>query len=221
MRAWVLAALMLSPVCLADQGLPLYPGSQPTRIGQDLEISGELYRMAYFVTPDPMTQVAQYFKEQWLEEGYPTTVDGTFEQEGVVSAFYTREGLVRSVVLRKIGGKTLALTVLKDLWTQVEPSAVPVRKALDGTVFSQDLVARDHTGATHRTALIERPLAATREALHRQLLGERFTLSKETSGKGERVLEYTRGAEQVVATLSEVEKGLTALSETWVKELER
>src|SRR5688500_1731328 len=86
---------------LAQQELPVYPGAAHTRIGGDLLISGEHYRMAYFTTADSMTKVGKYFHQEWKRRGYPTTVDGDGVNELVVSAFYTREGLVRSVVLRR------------------------------------------------------------------------------------------------------------------------
>ncbi|MHB8874266.1 MAG: hypothetical protein ACYC8T_11315, partial [Myxococcaceae bacterium] len=76
-------ALLLLAACpaLAEQELPVYPGTVHTRIGNDLLISGEYYRIAYFTTEDPMRKVAGFFKDQWTRQGYPTTVDGNFVDE--------------------------------------------------------------------------------------------------------------------------------------------
>jgi len=98
--------------------LPAYPGAVHTRIGDDLEVGGELYRIAYFTTTDSPLEVAQYFLRDWRSHGYPTTAVGDFRAEGVVSAFSTREGIQRAVVVRVEGAKTLAFTLLKDQTTR-------------------------------------------------------------------------------------------------------
>ena len=56
-----LFALLLSATALGEQPLPVYPGAVHTRIGNDIIIAGEYYRLAYFTTDDSMRQVAQYF----------------------------------------------------------------------------------------------------------------------------------------------------------------
>src|SRR5436309_1867762 len=99
--------IWLAMLVLAQQPLAEYPGSPSTRIGNDLVIGGEYYRIGYFVTGDSLKKVANWFRRQWEEQGYPVTADGDFVSEGVVSAFYTRQGLVRSIVLRTHAGKTL------------------------------------------------------------------------------------------------------------------
>src|SRR5688500_9392970 len=93
-------ALMAPRQVHAEQELPVYPGVLHTWMGIDLVIGGELFRLAYFTTPDSLKKVGAYFAREWATRGYPVTVDGDFRQGGVVSAFFNREGLVRSVVLR-------------------------------------------------------------------------------------------------------------------------
>ena len=75
--AGLLAALLLATAARAEQPLAVYPGTVHTRIGNDLVIDGELYRMAYFTTGDALPKVAGYFEKLWKEQGYPTVVDGT------------------------------------------------------------------------------------------------------------------------------------------------
>ena len=50
-----LAAFALCTVARAEQPLPVYPGTVHTRIGNDLVIAGEYYRIAYFTTKDSGT----------------------------------------------------------------------------------------------------------------------------------------------------------------------
>ncbi len=223
-------ALRLAALCLvvpalaaAEQPLATYPGAPSTRIGNDLVIGGELYRIAYFVTADPLPKVAAHFKKTWAEAGYPVTADGDFADEGVVSAFFTRQGLVRSIVLRRHGDKTLGFSVLKDTWVKaaaVGPDPLP---KLEGALYASDLVARGEEGSTqHRSAVVEQPLQAARDARDAAWTRGGWERTRETQvkrpddGRAQRVLEFSRKAEQGVVTLVEVDEKTTAIDETWV-----
>jgi hypothetical protein len=150
LRPALVGLSLLSLAAHAEQPLPVYPGTVHTRIGNDLLIAGEYYRLAYFQTKDPLKTVARYFEKQWREEGYPVTVDGDFAQEGVVSAFYTREGLVRSIVLRVHDGQTLGFAVLKDVWVR-EPLARAIKlPPIEGALFAEDLVLATPPAAPRR-----------------------------------------------------------------------
>ena len=213
--------LAVSPRAQGEQPLPAYPGTVHTRIGNDLVIGGEYYRLAYFTTDDSMKKVARYFERQWREEGYPVTVDGDFEDEGVVSAFYTREGLMRSIVLRKHEGKTLAFSVLKDLWLQQPQVKADKLPALEGTVFSQDVMTRDDDGRTqHRAQLVEAPLDEARNRAVASWQNAGYTMVRETKvpldGKQQRVLEFQRKGEQALVTLGEMDGKVTAVQQVWV-----
>jgi hypothetical protein len=204
----------------SEQPLPVYPGTLLTPIGSELVISGEHYRLAYFTSADPILKVASYFQEAWQQQGYPTTRDGDFAEEGVVSAFFTREGLMQSVVLRRHQGRTVGFSVLKDLWVRQSIPPAPALVALEGTLFAQQLVARDDPGAAqHRSLLLERELEVVRDELHAKLVKQGFALSRETgnpsAGKRTRVLEYAKGPEQLVITVAEVGPGLTAVAQSW------
>ena len=220
--AWCGAFCALAAsVAFAEQPLPVYPGTIHTRIGNDLVIGGEYYRIAYFTTPDSMKKVGRYFANAWKEEGYPVTVDGDFESEGVVSAFYTREGLMRSVVVRKHDGKTLAFSVLKDLWLQAGQSVADKVPQLEGSIFHQDIVARDTDGQTqHRAQLVEVGLDEARNRAVASWKAAGYQLSRESSvvidGQKQRVLELARGPEQVVVTLGQADANLTAVQQTWI-----
>jgi len=219
-----LLATVLCLACdaaLAEQELPVYPGTTHTRIGNDLIISGEYYRIAYFTTDDPMKKVGKYFKDEWTKQGYPTTLDGNFTDEGVVSAFYTREGLVRSVVLTRHEGKTIGFTVLKDLWVTKPQPPSPSLVTLEGALLAQDLAARDDPGAAqNRSMLVENDVGKARDRLNQKLQATGYTLIRETGAKTEGrqqlVLEYSRGKEQLVAVLAEVDPSLTAVTQTWI-----
>ncbi len=205
----------------AEQPLPVYPGTVHTRIGNDLLIGGEYYRLAYFQSSDSLKQVARYFEKQWRDEGYPVTVDGDFKDEGIVSAFYTREGLIRSVVLKQHEGKTLGFTVLKDVWLR-EPLARAVKlPALEGALFSEDLVLRDESGGTQaRSSLLESSIEQAREKLLKAFADKGYAMIRDTrvklDGKSQRVIEFSRGKEQAVVSMIQVEPNVVAVQQTWV-----
>jgi len=207
----------------AEQELAVYPGVVHTRIGNDLLINGQYHRMAYFTTKDPMEKVARYFADLWRKEGYPVVVDGDLEEEGVVSAFFTREGLQRAVVLRKHMGKTVGFTVLKDLWLYEKPpdgGKGPFIQ-VEGSLFSADVGSRDEAGGSHhRTQVVERGLDAVREELVSKASAAGYKLVRETGGKldGQKthVLEMARGAEQTITTLVEMAPDQVAVSQSWV-----
>lgn len=216
MRA-VLLALLAAPA-LAEQPLPHYPGTTLTRIGNDLVISGELYRLAYFVTPDPIHLVARHFAGVWAREGIVTMVDGVPDREAVVSAFYTREGLVRSVVLLPHGKKTLGFAVLKDLWVSADEGK-PLLPPLEGALWSGDVRSREADGsAMHRMVVLERGLAEAREEVTRSLRAAGFSALSETEVRGQgrerrRVLIFGRGGEELIVSLLETEPGITAVTQ--------
>lgn len=219
--ALALCAALFAPVALAEQPLPVYPGTVHTRIGNDLLIGGEYYRLAYFQTSDSLQKVGRHFQNQWVDEGYPVTVDGDFKEEGVVSAFYTRQGLVRSVVLKQHNGKTLGFTVLKDLWVR-EPLAKAVKlPTIEGTLFSEDIVLRDESGGTQaRSSLLAASLEQARDRLVKGFADKGYSMIRETrvklDGKSQRVLEFSRGKEQAVVSMVQVQPEVIAIQQTWV-----
>lgn len=222
MRWAVLACLTFCAVCWADeQELPVYPGAVHTRIGNDLNIDGQLYRIAYFTTDDEPGKVAYYFWWRWKHAGYPVTRGGDFEHEGVVSAFYTREGLIRSVIVTRHEGKTLAFSVLADLWTNAKEKPNPALSSVEGTLFSTDLISHgDPNASQQRTAVISHDLDTTRASLLADLSAKGFRLNHqavtvdENKKKGY-VLELSRGPEQVAMTLMPVDASMTAMLQSW------
>lgn len=220
-RAWLLGVLLVTAAAGAEQELPVYPGAVHTRIGNDLVISGEYYRMAYFTTDDTMEKVANYFARHWRELGYPTVVEGDLRDEAVVSALYTREGLQRGVVLRRHLGKTMGFTVLRDLWVRAPKSPQTGLVKLEGTLFSQDLTTRDDPGGSqHRSSLVQGGLEHVRQQVSEAMTRQGFSLVREAALKqdGEQrfTLEHARKGEQVVTTLSRVDEQTTAVLQMWV-----
>ncbi|MBL8956503.1 MAG: hypothetical protein JNK82_37355 [Myxococcaceae bacterium] len=223
MRAAALCAVLASGIAFAEQPLAAYPGAPSTRIGSDLVIGGEPYRIAYFLTRDPLPKVASHFKKTWAEAGYPVTTSGDFDDEGVVSAFFTRQGLVRSIVLRRHGDQTLGFSVLKDTWVRVFARGAEPLPRLEGALYASDLVARGEEGHTqHRSAVLEQPVQAARDARDAAWLKAGWERTRETQvkrtddGKPQRVLEYQRRGEQAIVTLVEVDAKTSAIDETWV-----
>ncbi len=220
-RCAALGVLLVALAAGAEQELPVYPGTVHTRIGRDLIIAGEYYRLAYFTTNDSMEKVAEYFVKHWRGLGYPTVVEGDMREEAVVSALYTREGLQRGVVLRKHLGKTVGFSVLRDLWVRAPPRPGAGLVKLEGTLFSQDITTRDDPGGSqHRSSLVQGELDTVYKQVSEQLARQGFSLVRQAGGKlgGEErlTLEHARRGEQVVTTLSRVDAQATAVLQMWV-----
>jgi hypothetical protein len=130
-----------APDRLRTAELPAYPRSPHVRLGDELAIAGERIRISYFTTPDPAPLVARHFLAEWRRAGWVVTHDRTGEVE-TVSAFRTLEGLQLSVILRPSRGRTVAFSVVRDLWSQVRApadAATPDRIRL-GDGFAVSLV---------------------------------------------------------------------------------
>ena len=218
----LLPLLLVFPLfAFAEQPLPVYPGTVQTRIGNDLIIGGEYYRLAYFQTHDSLKQVARFFQKQWVDQGYPVTVDGDFKEEGVVSAFYTREGLIRSIVLKQHDGMTLAFAVLKDVWVHEPLARAAKLPPIEGTLFSEEMVLRDESGGTQaRSVLLEGTLEAARDTVVKGFADKGYAMIRDTrvklDGKSQRVVEFSRGKEQAVVSMIQLEPKLVAMQQTWV-----
>jgi hypothetical protein len=206
--------LWLPVIAWAEQPLPVYPGAVHTRIGNDLLIGGELYRLAYFHSRDSVAKIAEFFKAGWLEAGYPVSVDGDLEQQATVSAFYTREGLVRSVVLTRFEGKTLGFTALKDLWVhEAVSSRLP---KLEGALFSQDVVLRDEPGGSFaRSSLLTETVPSAAAQVLGAFSGAGYALARDRTLKSQRVLEFARGDERAWVGLAQLQPGVVAAQLTW------
>ena len=220
MRAALLLALSIAGAASAEQPLSTYPGAVHTRIGNDVVVDGEPYRIAYFTSPDSLVKVAGFFRTEWKKQGYPVVSDGDFVREGVVSAFFTREGLQRMVVVQRHGDQTLGFTVLKDLWAEGAQSAAQLPK-LEGAMFAHEAVLRGEAGGTeNRWSVVVGTVQSVRDARHAAWLAQSYTLSRESrvteDGQVHRVLEYARSGQQVVLSLVQLDAEHAALQETWV-----
>lgn len=214
MNRLVWLVVLLPAIAMAEE-LPTYPGAVHTRIGEDLVIAGEHHQLAYFITRDPLRQVADYFFQQWRRQGYPTMVDGDGLAETVVSAFCTRKGLQRAVVLRRQGERTLGFVVLKELWTRAEPPA-PL-PGLEGTLLSQDVVASEEGGGTQRAVLVEADLAQARARVQAALERQGFRRAPGSSGRGpdgSATMEFVHGEERLLVAFSEPLPGLVVVLQT-------
>lgn len=225
MRLFVATTLLLTLAPLAahaEQELAVYPNTVHTRMGNDLVIGGEYFRMAYFTTDDPMPVVAAYFRDLWKKQGYPVQTYGDFREEGVVSAFYTREGLQRSIVLRIHQGKTVGFTSLRDLWTR-PPVTAPGAVQLEGTLIASELGERDERGGKTRSILVERGIEEVMLETKQAMVASGYTPIAETNGdRGKnktRVLEHRRGGERVITTVMALEADLTVVQQALMGEV--
>lgn len=222
-RAWALivATMLLgSAVARAEQELAVYPGAVHTRIGNELVIGGQLHRMAYFLTDDPVQKVATHFHAEWRRQGLPTTINAVSADELVVSSFRTREGLQRSVILRRHGDKTVGFTVLKDLWLEAKPPLAPLQP-LENTLMSSDMVARDDGGNTqHRTQVVAGSMEPVAKELSRLIASAGFgevRVERETQKGRERItLQASRRGEQLVSVITPMDAKRVAVLQTWV-----
>ena len=215
-RCLLLAVLLGAMASGAEQELPVYPGAVHTRIGNDLVIAGEYYRLAYFTTDDSMEKVAGYFAKHWRTLGYPTAVDGDLKDEAVVSALYTREGLQRGVVLRRHLGKTVGFSVLRDLWVRAPKQKGGGLVKVEGTLFSQDITTRDDPGGSqHRSSLVNGSLESVRVQVSELMTKQGYSLVRQMGatlgGEPRFTLEHARRGEQVLTTLSRVDDQTTAM----------
>lgn len=220
-RLALLCALLAVLPASAEQELPVYPGTLHTRIGNDLVIGGEYYRLAYFTTSDPMKKVAAFFAKKWQDEGYPTVVEGDMVDEGVVSALYTRQGLQRGVVLRRHLDKTLGFTVLRDLWVRPPKKPATGLVKLEGSLYSQDMSTRDDPGGSQsRTSLVSGGMTEVQQRVMAEMKLRGFEPVRQSAlelGGATRVtMEHARKGEQVVTTLSAADEDVTAVMQMWV-----
>ncbi len=96
--------------------LPRFPGAENVAIGTTIRLGQATARLAYFVTPAPVEEVADHFLRRWQSEGWPTLVDGIPDRERVVSAFLTRSGQQWAVAVRRQGPVSLGFAVVVELW---------------------------------------------------------------------------------------------------------
>lgn len=213
--------LLLSGVASgAEQQVPIYPGAVHTRIGSDLVIGGEYYRLAYFTTTDSMETVAKYFHRFWSKQGYPVITEGDFKEEGVISAFYTREGLQRTVVLRMYEGKLVGFTSLRDLWKRAPRPKPPV--TLENTLYSSAVGDRTAGGTSdQQLSVVQASGEDTLGRVEKAFADNGYAplekrVSPRTDGKKGWELEYmNRSGQRVQTSVVELEEGLTAVEHRW------
>lgn len=211
------AVFGVATAATAEQELPIYPGAVHTRIGSDLVILGEHYRLAYFTTKDSIETVARYFNWHWKRRGIPTLLEGNFKEEGVVSAFYTREGLQRMVVLRIHQGKTVGFVALRDLWVRA-PRASDIPSP-EGALYASEIYDREDPDNWTRSMLVEGSLETARASAEHLLTAEGFDKQSEQTvagpSAGRRIIvEHRRGPVEVVTTYVDVEGMLTAVQQS-------
>jgi len=200
--------------------IPRYPETTPIRIGDELIIGGERFLISYFTTKDAVSTVAEYFFDKWKQMGLPTMVDGHPEGEMIVSAFYTRQGLQASVVLRRRSGKTIGFATIRDFWFQAQADrGADLFFPEEDVVWLHDVESSDAAARIrHRTALIESPISTAADVVKAWLANRGYALAGEVAlgqgGGGQLRLEHTRSERRLVTHLAEIEGGVTAVVQT-------
>jgi hypothetical protein len=211
-------ALGCSGVAVADPGPAAYPNAVLTRIGGDLVAGGHHFRMAYFLTADPLARVIRHFWQSWRGSGFPTVVQGDLRSEGTVSAFLTREGRLWMVVLRAHEGKTLGFTVVEDLRALAAPGSQPGGRS-EGELFSAELGAGGGvTEPSARSEIVRGEVNEVGERLMRRLEREGFALAQTRAPRSESdplIVELEgKDQERMVIVLASAGPGVTAVLRT-------
>lgn len=217
---WMTTLLCSTLLARMPDELAGYPNTTQVQIGDELIIGGEYFRISYFTTADSVSAVADYFFQTWKRMGIPTMVDGDPRAELVVSAFYTREGLQRSIVLKERAGKTIGFATVRDLWFRAQLSLRDeMFSPADGVVWLQTVESRDGAARLHhRTALIESGFGSIGSDIREQLAVAGYILKREAAlarqGARHLTLEHVKGERRIVTNLAEVEAGATAIVQT-------
>jgi hypothetical protein len=220
MRAlWLATVFGWTALAQPSVEIPYYPETKPIQVGAELIIGGEHFQISYFTTRDPVSAVAEYFFDKWKQMGLPTTLDGHPEDEMIVSAFYTRQGLQHAVVLRRRSGKTIGFATVRDLRSHAAGEGAELFSAGEDVVWLHDVESRDSAARMqHRTALIESPLAIAAGVVKARLVRRGYALAGEVAlGQGwsrQLRLEHTQGERRLVTHLAEIEGGVTAVVQT-------
>ncbi|MBI5510978.1 MAG: hypothetical protein HY903_19630 [Deltaproteobacteria bacterium] len=129
--------------------VPAYPGARFFPMGEALRTAGVWREMGYALTEDSVRQVADRYEGIWRSQGYAVERRGTGAGEWVM-AQDLKDPWARAVFVSQVGGETVIVASVRDLWRAPEPAPVPVPP--DCEVVSDD-GARDHGVATSQVLL--------------------------------------------------------------------
>lgn len=87
--------------------MPSYPGAQEYPLGGRLKVGSEDMVMSYFLSADGPIQVGRFYTGQWNGAGYHVTEDISLDG-GVVAAYDPATGVLRQVIMRREGNRTMA-----------------------------------------------------------------------------------------------------------------
>jgi len=87
--------------------MPSYPGAREYPLGSRLQVGTDSMIMSYFVTPDDPMAVGRFYAAQWNAAGHHVTEDISL-QGGVVAAYNPNTGVLRQLLLRREGNRTMA-----------------------------------------------------------------------------------------------------------------
>lgn len=87
--------------------MPRYPGALEYPLGSKLTVGRDPMVMSYFITPDDPLAVGRFYTGKWNGAGYHVTEDISLDG-GVVAAYDPASGVLRQVVIRRQGKRTMA-----------------------------------------------------------------------------------------------------------------
>lgn len=87
--------------------MPTYPGALEYPLGSKHTVGQDSMVMSYFATPDDPLAVGRFYTAKWNGAGYHVTEDLTLKG-GVVAAYDPGTGVLRQVLIRREGNRTMA-----------------------------------------------------------------------------------------------------------------
>lgn len=92
--------------------MPRYPGAREYPLAGQLNVSSAAVKMSYFYTVDDPLLVANFYTAKWKAAGHYVTEDIT-PQGGVVAAYDPAKGILRQILMRRQGARTMVFPSLQ------------------------------------------------------------------------------------------------------------
>lgn len=213
MMATLLTVCVLASPAPQPEDFLVYPGALLTRVGGERWNATSHAAVAYFLTDDAPALVAKRLAQAARDDGRVVTVDGS-EAERVVSVMFTRERILKSVILVTHEKQTLGFSVLRrlDTETPVNDSSPRIEGALP---LAEDL-PNAPGAASSRWWMLPRGLADTRAHVAAALSGAGYSVSNVAKKKGGLQFSAARGAERADVELVAVAANSTVVAMRWL-----
>ncbi len=190
----------------------VYPGAGLTRIGGERWNAKDHAAVAYFVTDDAPAVVARRLAQAARDDGRVVSVDGS-ENERVVSVMFTRERVLKSVILVPHDRQTLGFSVLRRL--DVPPPADAATPRLEGALPLAEDGAPGSGEPSSRWWVMPRAMGETRAQVAESLSRAGYRLSLAATKKSGLQFAAVRGAERAEVELVSVSATSTVVAIRW------